>query len=1781
MGDIVENLRNDAICEIQDLALPFFRRPYLSLMLHGQKIKGLYDTGADVSCLDERVFRKIPIELRPDKLSSNRIPNFRSATGNSLQVKGKYRFELTVGERKLSHTFYVVQGLSEALILGIDFIQHHQLNYCTENRSFTWKKRGDWIRGQGKTRQVETLEGLSISQVKLKVNTDNGCIPQTGTPCMVNLVMENAPGIMGGPFLSEVDHEGNVVVPVTNCCPSIFEIERGICIGMIENVSECEMRELNPRFVSSIREKEVETKLNKPLSEAKKKFITENAKLDTVPEKFRSKYLQLLLKYHEAISQHKFDLGRSETLLHDIALKSEEPIYVKQFKIPDAHREEVERHVAEWLKLGVVQPCRSKFNSPLFVVMKKNGGVRLVQDFRALNAQTYVDKYSMKDVSECISEIGRSGSTIFTTIDLTAGFWQMLLHPRSRPYTAFTLPGKGQFQWVTSPMGLLGSPSSFQRLMETVMHSIENVLVYIDDLLLHSHDHESHLQTFEKVLERMVQHGIKLNLEKCVFGSKEVGYLGFRLTETGIKPGIDKLKAVAKAPAPTSVKEVRQFLGLCNFFRNHVRNFSQISAPLTEMTKKECHWKGGELPAKAMTAFRELQSYLCSEPIIDFPRRDRAYALITDASLGDDKKAGGLGAILAQIDKKGEFYAVAYASRGLQKHEKNYTPFLLEMQASIWGMDHFSTYLRGRHFTLFTDHKPLEKLGKVHTKTLNRLQEAMNQFDFDIIYKKGSEMPADFLSRNIVAAVGLTNEQLISEQNQDPVIKALKDFLLNRALPRDSNQQQVIMKLAMECFIEDDLVWRRLKRSFEPSRVVLFLPRTLKQEVLEQAHGSLMGGHDGILKTKERILSCYYWNGMDKDINDFIKKCHKCQVRRPSSNHSPALLTPLPQGTEPNQRVHADLFGPLRVSGNSKKFILCITDAFTKYVELVALENKEAATVSEAIFSRWFCRYGIPAEIITDQGKEFCARVSEDLFKRLGALHTTTSPHHPQCNSQAEVANKTIAKYLSSFVDDTTLDWENYLAPLMFCYNTSFHRSIKTTPFFVTFGVEPRQPGFPQSDIRRKFYGETSTDELMHRLRLAREVAKQNNEAATHEAENYYNKQAAPHQFKIGELVLLNETYFLNRNAKLAPKWTGPHRVAQLKGQNNAEIVLCHNNKKLVVHTDRLKKYHAYQTDPIDFPDLQIESEKKENSRRPRDSNPVRPPPATFEADDYNFREEDAREKFEAPHRQDHVPSKFASPRQSHVSRQMENLLPQSERPSNILVRLGPPPPPIFQTGGGNDGAINEIGEAIKFAAKFDEIKDDDEGWILVTRKSRRRRVVNKDNWSAQQRKNFALTGDLYQSPSEFPASQWTYEDEDDNIPQVQPQPALLPNPQLQVVQPPPPPVNVAIQQPIVAGYQQGQAQVQALPQPAAVLPGAGAAGQHPPPHQGAAAPLLGPTKDSSGRSASGTRLPSDRRVLQGDQGRAPGDLQSGSAFIHPRSLSTGSAESFARQRSGSSDILHRLQSPVRHGQPTVVPGLPTGLPASFVPVHQEGGAEHRPSRTRIRTDIGLKEQGWSSDPDTSTCPSREAGHRPVDRDSQDRFSPGSSEDSSYTDHSESSDRDPEAHSTPGGSQQGETAVHQGGRAQKSRLEAPARTSGSPIYANLDPRVPSDQRKLPEAAQPQACGGARPKSILKTGSARAGSKNVQYSLSTKKGSPRRSRTKVSSAPQAPARSSEPDISVRPTSHFDIVDEILAGEPSKVKKGKTIPDTLLKVKPKVPPTDRKLRSDPSNSQKPKK
>jgi hypothetical protein len=198
--------------------------------------------------------------------------------------------------------------------------------------------------------------------------------------------------------------------------------------------------------------------------------------------------------------------------------------------------------------------------------------------------------------------------------------------------------------------------------------------------------------------------------------------------------------------------------------------------------------------------------------------------------------------------------------------------------------------------------------------------------------------------------------------------------LLKTEFPTNTKCQARIKIFANNCFIENDIVWFRIKRQYEPSRVVIFLQASLVQDIVTEAHRNLLVGHDGIYKSKECLLQWCNWPGMDADNANHIKTGHCCQMRQKDNHLLPALLSLLPQPTEPNQWVHVDLFGPLKTCESGKNVILCMIDAFTKYVKFVPLPNKEAATVAEAIFDKWFCHFGMPLDLVTDEGKEFCAK---------------------------------------------------------------------------------------------------------------------------------------------------------------------------------------------------------------------------------------------------------------------------------------------------------------------------------------------------------------------------------------------------------------------------------------------------------------------------------------------------------------------------------------------------------------------------------------------------------------------------------------------------------------------------------------------------------------------------------------------------------------------------------------------------------------------------------------
>jgi hypothetical protein len=199
---------------------------------------------------------------------------------------------------------------------------------------------------------------------------------------------------------------------------------------------------------------------------------------------------------------------------------------------------------------------------------------------------------------------------------------------------------------------------------------------------------------------------LKINLEKCIFGNKEVSYLGFTLTPEGIKPGKNKLKAIQTAKPLADVKTIRSFVGLCNFFRTHIKNFAVIAAPLFKLTGKDSRYKGGPLPQPAMDAFINLRKQLISEPVMVFPRTDRQYALNMDAATGTADTSGGLGAILTQVDQDGKFYTISFAPRQLKDHEKNFSPFYSKQppQFEEWTTSTSTSRARSSSSTPITNH---------------------------------------------------------------------------------------------------------------------------------------------------------------------------------------------------------------------------------------------------------------------------------------------------------------------------------------------------------------------------------------------------------------------------------------------------------------------------------------------------------------------------------------------------------------------------------------------------------------------------------------------------------------------------------------------------------------------------------------------------------------------------------------------------------------------------------------------------------------------------------------------------------------------------------------------------------------------------------------------------------------------------------------------------------------------------------------------------------------------
>ena len=816
--------------------------------------------------MSDKLFRSIPVASRPSPTPAPWL-RLSSVAGDALNIKGLYHLPVTIQGRRLEHHFVVIRNLPQQLLLGNDFILRHSVSFDSRTNTPFFHDApvsavSSWTSGSISNPSPITLAPRASVKLHVQVHTTPGQVLRGPSTCLLRPSSTKYP-IVGDEGVATPSARGICRVLISNASDEEIFIPANSWLGSAypENPANISSINLNENDIPESSEP-----LKSPPTSEKEQYL----KSSSTYSKAHPSIQKLLLANHDIFSLGRQDIGKCDSASHRIFLKDDAPVYRKQFRIPETHRKVLLEHLTNWLKLKIVSTSRSRYNSPIFYVLKKDGTLRPVLDYRALNEKTHIDKYSARDVSSCIDEIGRSQSSIFSSLDLTAGFWQLPLHPESRPFTAFSIPGYGSFEWLRTPMGLLGSPASFGRLMDFVMRHLPQVICYQDDVLVHSASLSSHLTHLQQCFDRLRAHNLRINISKCQFGQEEVPYLGFRITKNGVLPGLDKTAAIVQSNPPTSIRQVREFTGLCNYFRASIPNYAFHSQQLTTLLRKDSSWKeGSPLPPSALRAFRTLQKILTEPPVLSFPDPSKKYYLLTDASVGNDATPGGLGACLVQFHNDVP-RPIAYASRALLKHEKNYSAYLLELQGCIWAIQHFDVYLRDKHFFLFCDHKPLEKLGTVHTKTFNRLQQLMLEYNFTISHNPGKlNNVADFLSRNPVSAVDISFDSLLDAQNADQVILDLRS-----KLDQDSSLST-----------RNGLLFKNVGGH---QRIVV--PRSLQPQILQAAHNSLLGGHMGIFKTIKRILCHYYWPGMHNDVSTHIKNCPDSPPPLSSSSLAPKTI---------------------------------------------------------------------------------------------------------------------------------------------------------------------------------------------------------------------------------------------------------------------------------------------------------------------------------------------------------------------------------------------------------------------------------------------------------------------------------------------------------------------------------------------------------------------------------------------------------------------------------------------------------------------------------------------------------------------------------------------------------------------------------------------------------------------------------------------------------------------------------------------------------------------------
>lgn len=818
-------------------------------------------------------------------------------------------------------------------------------------------------------------------------------------------------------------------------------------------------------------------------------------------------------------------IGRTNVLKHNIDTGDNIPIKQRYYPVSPYVQKDMDAEYDRMLRMGVIEKSKSPWSNPMVCVRKSNGKIRLCLDCRKLNDVTKKDSYPVPYITRILGNI--RGTKFLSKIDLKDAFWQVGLEESSKERTAFTIPGRGLYQFKVMPFGLSNAVQTQCRLMDSVLgFDMEPyVFAYLDDIIIATNELSSHIHYLKETARRLMEAGLTINLQKSEFCIPRIKYLGYILDEEGLKTDDSKVDGIRNFPTPSTAKEVKRFLGMAGWYRRFINNFSSIVAPITQLTtKKAGKFKWNE---EAEKSFNLIKDALCSAPVLSMPDFSKPFTIHTDAS------DVGVGGVLVQGEGLEE-KVISYMSHKLTTAQRKYSTTERECLAVLLAIEHFRAYIEGSKFSVITDHSSLSWLQKLKDPVgrLGRWILKLQQYDCKIIHRKGTfNVVPDALSRAFVNEIDIRTVDWQSDQ----WYVSLRKKIIEKPIkyPDYEVKGEAIYK---HCAKGQD---GKVLPEYEWKIVA---PKNIRNQILNDNHDEPSAAHLGYYKTLNRIKEKFYWPMMAKDIMAYVRNCDPCKANKSPTyvvRHEMGNTKPL---TDPWRVVAVDYLGPLPRSKKGNNFMLVALDCFTKYTIIEPVRKADTKSAVK-ILDQVFTKFGVPEILISDNGTPFVSKNFEDFLKQYNIKQWKNAVYHPQHNP-AERPNKVIAAAIRNYIGNDHRVWDEEITKISSALNSARHQSSKYSPYFLNFGRDMVLSGLTHHiNDQRKALGEIeeTPEEFQERIDSIRNKVEKNLKEAYNKYSANYNLRARIVTYVPGEIVWRKDFSLSdackNYSAKLSPKY--------------------------------------------------------------------------------------------------------------------------------------------------------------------------------------------------------------------------------------------------------------------------------------------------------------------------------------------------------------------------------------------------------------------------------------------------------------------------------------------------------------------------------------------------------------------------------------------------------------------------------------------------------------------